>query len=378
MGPGVKSGFAGGRSVANVGLGQARGYASAARPLLDNFVSNAPRSFASPLSVLLPHSLADPFHPSLPLPPMTVLLRAGLNELEDQVSDLKKQKKGNRSSVLAKGKKRSSTSSRAQSIFQSTTLPIRRLTNTKSTVAGVSRPSAEQENEEEEDFNTFFHPSVRHSLPAARSPWSTTTLTIPLSPGSIDGLPSSSISHLVTHHRASFDQHRARLDALLYSLERKGVWLDQHVRVESEEDEVRIVFESRSREEVEAIVGQRSGEGTWWVMSERRKGSSNVKSSTTTRLEGSLVFPLLSASVIVPSFGASPLSLTSETEEFDGRSSVLSNSTFLSDDDNDDASSLGFSSAFLSDLSVSSAGQQGFTLVDLEGMEGFDEDWGDA
>lgn len=68
MGPGVKSGFAGGRSVANVGLGQARGYASAARPLLDNFVSNAPRSFASLLSVLLPHCLADPFRPSLPPP----------------------------------------------------------------------------------------------------------------------------------------------------------------------------------------------------------------------------------------------------------------------------------------------------------------------
>lgn len=291
------------------------------------------------------------------------------------MSDLKKQKKGSRSSVLAKGKKRSSTSSRAQSIFQSTTLPIRGPTNSKSAVAGVSRPSAEQENAEEEDFNTFFHPSVHHSLPAARSPWSTTTLTIPLSPGSIDGLPSSSISHLVTHHRASFDQHRARLDALLYSLERKGVWLDRHVRVESEEDEVRIVFESRSREEVRAIVGQRSGEGTWWVLREKRKGSSDVKSSTATRLEGSLVFPLLSASAIVPSFGLSPSSLTSEEEEFDGRSSVVSNSTFLSDDD---ASSLGFSSAFLSDLSVSSAGQHGFTLVDLEGMEGFEEDWSDA
>jgi hypothetical protein len=45
MGPGLRSGFAAGKSVASVGLGQARGYASTAQPLFNNLVVNAPREF---------------------------------------------------------------------------------------------------------------------------------------------------------------------------------------------------------------------------------------------------------------------------------------------------------------------------------------------
>lgn len=47
MGPGLRSGFAAGKSVVSVGLGPARGYASTAQPLFSNLVSNAPRKSAA-------------------------------------------------------------------------------------------------------------------------------------------------------------------------------------------------------------------------------------------------------------------------------------------------------------------------------------------
>lgn len=46
MGPGVKNGFRAGGAIAQVGLGTSRGYATAARPLFENLIGNAPRKWS--------------------------------------------------------------------------------------------------------------------------------------------------------------------------------------------------------------------------------------------------------------------------------------------------------------------------------------------
>lgn len=300
-----------------------------------------------------------------------MLLRAGVDELKDQVADLKKQRR-TRPAHAAKADKGRKRSSASKSLQQA------------SSIRGPAAAAAVVDAvvSEEADFHAFFGPSPAHAIPPARSPWATTTLSIPLAPPLHETAPATSLSHLAALHREAYDAHRTRLDGLLHALEQQGAWLDDGVRVLADDDEVRIVFAGRAADEVRLILGGKTKrEDDWFVLRETRKGDRAADD----RSHESLVFPLLSASVVLPVAAAAVSASSSDGSPSPASSSssgLTTPSTDLAfsvtDDDGRSASSAGFSSAFLSDLSVSSAGRQGFDLVDLSDADGFDEDWSDA
>jgi len=317
-----------------------------------------------------------------------------VDELKEQAMDLKKQHRARpaHAKLDGHGKKRSSSSKASSALFQSSTM-----TRGPSNVASSSTPitkakavssAATAVPAEEADFHAFFGPSPSHAIPAARSPWTTTTLVLPLAPDLRASVApaATSLSHLASLHREAYDQHRFRLDNLLHGLERRGAWLDDDVRVEAGEDEVRVVFTGRATDEGRTILDSRSADADWFTVHETRKGSPSVAESSASLATSSFVFPLLSASVTFPAACAAPVcpsrafSTTPSLSGITTPGSAASTTTCGDDGDGDSLSSsaASFSSGFLSDLSVSSAGQQGFSVIDVSAEEGFDEDWSDA
>ncbi|CED84247.1 hypothetical protein [Phaffia rhodozyma] len=347
MGPGVKYGFKVGGGVAQVGLGSARGYATAARPLFENLLGNVP-----------------------------LVLRALGNSLEDEAEKLAKKRAHPRSTHFFK--KTASSSSSGTSSLLGRTFKIdlaHKKAVQKSFPAGSVAVELEEEvvvetdGEEltaslEEEFDAFFGPSIMHILPAPRSPGKKTTLSIPFNiDESIVPDHQTSLSRLAAFHRESYRAHAARIDGLLTALADRGVFLDDHVREETIVDEpggditgLKVVWLDRDLDEVRSILRRvgvdvegTNGENSWWFLlgSERDCRMNDL-------VDSSFVYPTLSfaaSSVLVSQATGQHMSTAERSERALGYSNV--------------SSGISFSSGFLSQVEES----------DIESDEETDDEW---